>query len=146
MRLLSLTPSSSGTTPASSGIAPALCGGAMAIRRGTALVLRPLPLVCAVAAALLLACSQGEGETCQHPRDCDDGLVCVTIEEGSVRSVCRSPEDVDAGAGEPDVGDPDLPEDEDAGGETDRPDASAEDAGDPPADAGDEPADVDAGG
>ena len=108
--------------------------------------LRPLPFMCALAAALLLACSQGEGETCQSPRDCDDGLVCVMTAAGSDRSVCRSPEDVDAGAGEPDAGDPELPEDEDAGSEPDRPDASDEDAGDPPVDAGDEPADVDAGG
>jgi hypothetical protein len=136
----------SGATPAlDDGIAPALCGGAMSFRGGPAALFHPLRIVCALAAVVLLACSQGEGEPCQSNRDCDDGLVCV-IAAGSDRSVCRLPEDVDAGTGNTDAGDPDLPEDEDAGSDPDRPDASNEDAASESPDAGDDPADVDAGG
>jgi hypothetical protein len=111
----------------SHGIAPALRGGTMSIR-----------FACALAAVALAACTQGEGETCQRDRDCDDGLVCV-IATGSPRSVCRSPEDieeVDAGA---DAGEPELPpdEEEDAGIEPE-PDAGTD--AEPPdgADAGSE--------
>lgn len=107
------------------------------------LPLRPLRILCALVAVVLLACSQGEGETCQTDRDCDDGLLCVKA-ASSPRSVCRSPEDIEPDAGGVDAGEPDLPDDEDAGGEPEHPDASDPDASDD--DASGEPADEDAGG
>jgi hypothetical protein len=114
------------------------------------LPLRPLRLMCSFVAVALLACSQGEGETCQSDRDCDDGLKCV-LAARSDRSVCRSPEDVELDAGDVDAAEPELP-DEDAGDEPDPPDASDDagaapiDAGDAAVDAGEQPVDEDAGG
>jgi hypothetical protein len=114
------------------------------------LPVRPLRLLCSFVAVALLACTQGEGETCQNNRDCDDGLVCVET-AGSDRSVCRSPEDIELDAGDVDAAEPELP-DEDAGDEPDRPDASDDaggapvDAGDAAVDAGEQPVDEDAGG
>jgi hypothetical protein len=96
-----------------------------------------LRLLSALFAVVAIACShsQGDGETCQSNRDCEDGLICLPpIAE---RSVCGRPEDVDLADGGDDAGDPDLPPD----------DAGRGDAGDEPSDqdAGDEPSDMDAG-
>lgn len=102
---------------------------------------RPLRPLSALVAVLLLACSQGDGETCQDTRDCEDGLICLPAGR-SERSVCGTRDEADAGGGGGDEGEPELPPD-DAGAD----DAGPDDAGDQPSeqDAGDEPADLDAG-
>jgi hypothetical protein len=95
-----------------------------------------LQLLSALLAVVAIACSQGDGETCQTNRDCESGLICVRTRNVE-RSVCSSPDDVETDAGSDDAGEPDLPPD----------DAGPDDAGAEPSDqdAGDEPADVDAG-
>jgi hypothetical protein len=97
----------------------------------------PIRIAGALVALTLLACSQGEGESCQANRDCEDGLFCV-LAANSPRGVCRSPEDIDEDMGAPDAGEPELPpDDDDAGSEPAPPDET---------DAGSEPAQEDAGG
>lgn len=108
------------------------------------LLLHPLRIVCALVAVALFACSQGEGEPCQSNRDCDDGLVCV-LAASSPRSVCRSPADIEPDTEDLDAAEPDLPDDEDAGGRPSTPDASEPDAAEPEGDAAAEPPDDDAG-
>ena len=99
----------------------------------------------ALLAVLLLACSQGDGEPCQENRDCEDGLICLPARD-SDRSVCGTPDEVDAGGGAAGSGDPELPPDDAGTSDAGSSDAGAGDAGDPSdQDAGDDPADLDAG-
>lgn len=71
-------------------------------------------LLCALAAGLLFACSQDEGDPCQADRDCDDGLIC-RIAAGSERGTCADPNadviDMDGGMA-PDAREPELPDDD----------------------------------
>jgi hypothetical protein len=65
-------------------------------------------LIACIATSLLLACTQGEGETCQINRDCEEGLVCRR-ETSADRGVCIREEDNVTET--PDSGDPILPPD-----------------------------------
>jgi hypothetical protein len=49
--------------------------------------IRDLLGFCFVAACLLSACKRADGDSCQAPSDCDDGLMCC-ITESSVRGTC----------------------------------------------------------
>jgi hypothetical protein len=59
---------------------------------------------------LLAGCTQGEGEACQNPRDCDDGLVC-TLEDDN-RGFCQDPDDVEMTDPEIDASEPPLDPDD----------------------------------
>ena len=75
-------------------------------------------LIAGLATSVLLACTQGEGETCQIDGDCEDGLVCRR-EVAADRGVCIREEDNGNEMQESD--DPELPPDvpeEDAGAPT----------------------------
>src|SRR5262245_12505968 len=85
----------------------------------------------------LAGCSQGEGESCQLDRDCEDGLECNQT-EGS-RGECAKPQDIE----EMKV-DAKAPEDTDLSSDPEM--DAAIDAGAPATDAGfDAAIDVDAG-
>jgi hypothetical protein len=52
-----------------------------------------IQLLSAAAAALLLACSSGEGGPCQENSDCESGLVC-NIAPSAERGTCERPENI----------------------------------------------------
>jgi hypothetical protein len=68
--------------------------------------------VCVVSLGAFVACTRGDGETCQVPSDCEDGLTCCRAVGDAPRGWCHKKDSAacsnaaitDAGGSTPDAG------------------------------------------